>query len=63
MALTVEVEIDDARELLYEELTADLSEATIQNTLEGVANNQITELFNNRDELMEQQQRTDELRQ
>jgi len=54
MTKTIEIHLDDARELMYEELVETFGKRVIQDECEQHIASLLTELYDNQDELQEQ---------
>lgn len=56
MTDTIEIELDDAREIMLEELTEEFGEEPIIGTLENAVVKELTGLYDNQDQLRQAQQ-------
>lgn len=51
MSQTIEVELDEAREVMFDQLSDQIGEETVEEVLEDAVNNQLTELWDQRDQI------------
>lgn len=56
MTETIEIELDDAREIMLDELADEFGEEPIVGTLENAVIQELTGLYDNQDQLREAQQ-------
>lgn len=52
----ITIELDDAREVMYDELADEFNEAAIEEDLEAAVRQRLTDLYDNRDQIVQQQQ-------
>lgn len=63
MGETIEIDLDDARELMLEQLRDELDAETVDKTLKRAVVSEVTNLYDNREQIKAQQEQQQALQQ
>jgi len=53
---TIEIELDEARDVMYDDLTEMLGERAVEEELQSVARDRLTQLYDNREQIQQELQ-------
>jgi len=53
---TIEIELDEARDVMYDDLTEMLGERAVEAELQSVARDRLTQLYDNREQIQQELQ-------